>query len=322
MRIKLNEERTRRVNEAFQAAKQREGAVKDQALLELEEPDERLRRIVQAEGQLAQAQLCHWGLPAQAVIWAYQSIDNAMHAALLADGKSPPQNHQRKVGQFSRAFPNSGKNGMGKRLAQACKLWNNVRFDRTAVSRDTAQDLVHLAYTIYDECSEIVADRMGITASDLSDRLAAIVDKVRLPLVARSEAAVEDSEYYCMSQEDRLESMGLSGMASQVAHGGRDIWLEIVADQRWARDLIEEDPNIAKEIAALYKSFHNIVTALFVKRVAEKFESDPEILNKPDLISASDFNLTCVISYAGLATMDTMLRMMSATSTASAGGAA
>ena len=317
MKIELDVEGTRRLNKAFEAAKQRDGAIRDQALLDLEEPDERLRRLVQARGQLAQARLCYWGLSSQAVIWGYQGIDNAMHAALLAEDKSPSRNHQKKVEEFKHAFPECAESGVANKLTEACELWNAVRYERTAVSRETGQGLVDLAHAVFDLCVDLVAARMGKGPSELEDRLASIADRVRSLVVVRSDTAIESIELHNMSEEHRLQSMGLSGMASQVAHGGRDIWIEIAADQAWARDFIEGDEKIGEEVATLYESFHEIVTALFAKRMSEKFESDPNTFDKPEeTISATDFNLTCVISYAGLSTLDTMRRMVSASHSA------
>ena len=312
MKITLDEERSRLLNAAFDAARAREGAARDEELLAQEEPDEKIRRLVQAQGQLDQARLCFWGLPSQAVIWGYQGIDNAIHAALLAKHITPSRIHPKKLKAFEAAFHSEGE--LSQRLVDALELWTAVRYERSAVSRETGQRLVELAEDTFRRCCHEVAQLIGKDDVELYQRLASIADRIRIPAVTRSEGAIQNIEMQSVSQESRLEGMGLSGAAAQSSHGGRDIWIEMVADQPWARTAIEDDQGIAEEIAALHGSFHKIVTMIIARRTEEKIESDPDVLAKAEeVVSLADFNLSCVISYAGLSTLTTMLRMMAAT---------
>ncbi len=318
MEFKLDEEKTFKLNEAFKAAREREGALGDQALLEREEPDERLRRLVQADGQLTQAWMCYRGLPAQAVIWAYQGVDNAMHAALVSCGVAPSRNHRAKVDQFRESFGESEEDHLADRLAELRKVWNDVRYERTALSRETCQEWVNLAYKAFYFCLDIVADQLGIETMALREKLAAIADRVGLPVLANLDKAMELIEYQEVSREQYFESRGLSGIASQLAHGGRDISLEVVCDRSEVRDLLEEDGQLAAEILRLYTAFHDLVTGLVAKRLSAQYLSDPDLLKDPTrLLSVNDFTLTCVASYAGLSMFNDMRRILAVTGEAS-----
>ena len=311
MEIKLDVERTRQMNEAFAAAKQRESAVRDKQLLEQEEPDERLRRLVKARGQLTQARLCYWGLPSQAVIWGYQAIDNSIHAALLADEKKPPKNHQKKVTEFCVAFAATTDASLADNLSDACNVWNPVRDDRRAVSRETGQRMVDLGSDVFDVCRRVVGERLGMSQLDLEGWLEAIADSAREPEMVHSEAAIERIEARNMSEEANLESMGLSGMAAQAANSGRDIFIDITADQSWVRDMIEDDPSIANEIAQIHQAFYKIAKTLVVNRAEEILKSEPAAIEDPTkLMSFRDFNLNCVLHYSGLSIVDTMRRLV------------
>lgn len=314
-RITFDEDETRRLNEAFDAAKEREALTRDELLLESDEADERVRRLVIAQGQLTQARLCYWGMPTQAVIWGYQAIDNAIHAALLGRSKSVGVNHRKKIDSFYSGIPEAANALPEGRLREAYDLWTDVRYERSAVSRDTGQRVVDLAYQTFDFCFSLVAKAMEISVADLDQRLDSASDRVSQPALVSMEEANEIIERRHQAREFELQSMGLSSMAAQTAHGGRDIFLELAGDKAWVRDLMESDPEIANHIAQIHDSFSEIVTALFVHKAQEIIESGANVVGEPKkLIPASDFNVTCVAHYAGLATLDIFRRMVGAPS--------
>lgn len=310
--ITFDENYTRRLDEALEPKSREEGQVHDAAIKAAEDQvDEPLRRLIQAKGQLAQARLCYRGLPTQALLWAYQAADNSMHAALLADGKKPKRNHQKKLAAFIGAFPKHAE--LREDLDRLCAMWMDVRYERTLVSRETAHGAADLAYDVFNACCDIVATCSGIEVSNLRDQIQSTEQALRVPLVADlGEEFAERIEQYCLGQESRMETMGLGGPASQLAHGGRDIWLDVAVDQDWARETVEADPHIAGQLATLYTTFHKIQTIVLAHRLGELFEEDPNLLNNPELyLSAADFNLTCVISYSGLAGLNEMRRLIS-----------
>ena len=311
MEIKRNVEREKQVMGAMRVARRRDGMTRDQKLLLQQEPNESLRRLVIARGQLTQARLCYWGLPNQAVIWAYQAIDNAISAALLADDKSAPKNHRRKLELFFGSFPDAKTQIEEIEMSSARQLWNEVRYERTAISRETGQHLVELGSTVFQVCCGLIAPRVGISLARLHGEIEDMADRVRQPATVSSEAAMEAIEDYNEALEIEMQRMGLSSVTSQAGNQGRDIFLEMTAETASVRDLIEEDPRIADDIVSMYRSFHGIVSAVVTHRLRDMIQRDPSLADKlRDLVPAADFKLTCVMNYSGLATADLLRRLL------------
>jgi hypothetical protein len=233
------------------------------------------------------------------VIWAYQGLDNSIHAALLATNEKVSTNHLKKLEAFLQRF-SAARSWDANELSSALETWKRVRYERVGVSRDAAQRLVCLAETVHDFCSDIVTTATGSSETTLNRELEAIADRAGLPLSVVPEIALEKIDAHNTRMEDQLESMGLTGMGAQMAHGGRDLFLNLTANQAWARRLLADDPDVAERIRVVHESVFELTNALVEKRLTAMFTEDAESLAKPDRVAeASNFDLSVSVNYAG-----------------------
>lgn len=209
--ITYDEEGSKRLNEAWKAIRTTEALQADLEMRAAEEPDERLRRLVVAREQLTLAEFIDRPFGAQAALWAYQAIDNAIHAALLAAKQNVSRNHAEKLKSFASKFNQAIPADLFRRMEEAYELWTELRYERTSVPSELGHRAVDTAYAVVSECFEIVANATGIGEEALENQLREIEDRIGAPTPVHSESAGEQVELAALGFDSRAIFLGQEG---------------------------------------------------------------------------------------------------------------
>lgn len=269
-----------------------------------------LRRLAKARTQIDRALIDFWGLPERAIAWGYLGLDNSLHCALLAKGLEPGKNHHAKIEKFFEAYPEAKDRWSLEALKRCCKHWNDVRYERAQVQRPIAWEVLKLAHELHLYCLGKAQEASRMDGPSFHSLMSEVEEEQREIRQVSLEGAAQFFERHDMPIEADLQRMGLSSLAAQLAHPGRDIFLHLSSDRGWVRDIIEENQDIRERLGDLYKAFNDVVNELVVARAKQllgqnRLTTDELVAKSPEwALSLRDFNLVCDVYYSGLALLE------------------
>jgi hypothetical protein len=246
------------------------------------------------------------GTPRQAIADGYSAVDAVLSALLIHDGIDPPRNHKAKFDLARRNCPDALAAEVITRktsssyspgadwdsLEEFYKEWLASRYDPFEMDAATASARVREAGTASSAAIRFLAKAEGIDSRQLAKTVCELAFGYEF---SQASIAVGEAHEYLFNEAERLGGLGVK-FASTTNYCA----LDIITGDELTQAIICEDEEIARDAAALYHSFIELVEKIDERRLHRISGGKPSPkCSREERNNAPDFMLSLRARYHG-----------------------
>lgn len=210
------------------------------------------------------------GTPRSMISEGYLAIDNFLSAIIIeVHGQLTTRTHPAKIDQVEEVLPNlfEDRTVSFADIRQYHQLWNEVRYSRQPVDVESAIEFRRIVGQVSHAAIEFFAHREHTEPQQLEDQFYSMILGQRWTEVDEAVEAVHEK------WQTELEILGETGhgskLGNKILNPSNFSALDVLTADGETREIINEDPALAREIADLYNTFLGLIVQLTEKRLEE-----------------------------------------------------